>query len=216
MAHTQARWLQVLLSIGQDPTTNAMIIPASVIEMAATGISVATGNNLSSLPPFIAADNSIGHIVGMIPLSIMAVFRLGYFTQITRFPNDGVGLSVFVNEDVGQYTNNIIKYRLIDEIFGRDWTRHKDEAAEAGPAVAALTNTPSPINASLPSSLASVEGKYRNLGYGPDITLCAPSVMSSKSSAVLAHLNSTSPAELAQADRVWDWDHRVYILVSRI
>jgi hypothetical protein len=46
--------------------------------------------------------------------------ELGFFAQITRFPADGVGIAVLTNEDLGEYTNNIMKYRLIDEVFGLD------------------------------------------------------------------------------------------------
>ncbi|KAJ7766554.1 beta-lactamase/transpeptidase-like protein [Mycena maculata] len=218
-----ARWLQMLLSNGQDPTTNATIIPSSVIQMAATGVTVVTGNTPEPelSPPVYGGGQVQWSYRGHDTVEHNGGFP-GFFTQITRFPNDGVGLAVFTNEDpalgLGFYTNNIIKYRLMDEIFGLDpvdWnSRYKDQAEQAALSVAALTSSPAPFDASLPFSLAAVEGNYRNLGYGPDIALCAPSVKSSNCSVLLARLNSTFPAELAQADLVWEWDSRMATYVS--
>ncbi|KAJ7111218.1 hypothetical protein C8R44DRAFT_633279, partial [Mycena epipterygia] len=130
---------------------------------------------------------------------------------ITRFPNEGVGIAVLTNDDAfGIQFGDVIKFRLIDEVFGLDpvdWnSRSKLAVEQAQLSSAALTATPSPPNASLPFPLATVQRAYRNRGYGPDIALCAPSAVSPDCTALLANLNQTFPAELAAADLVWAWN----------
>ncbi|KAJ7655496.1 beta-lactamase/transpeptidase-like protein [Mycena rosella] len=203
--HTQARWLQMLLSDGQHPITNARIIPPSVIQMAASPITVVDGNE------------SNGPTEGMMWLSIMepprkfnSVLRTsGFFAWVTRLPLDGVGVAVLTNDDMGQFTSGIIKYRILDEILGMDpvdWnSRYKEELQQA----AAVTTTPAPSNASLPFPIAAGEGKYRNLGYGSDMALCAPATPSPSCTALLSRLNSTFPAELGSATFVWEWDRPI-------
>ncbi|KAJ6599965.1 hypothetical protein DFH09DRAFT_1129129 [Mycena vulgaris] len=79
----------------------------------------------------------------------------------------------------------IIKFRIIDEIFGLDpvdWnSRYKAEVEQDQLSLAALTN----------------------------ITLCAPTASSPQCTALLAHLNTTFPAQLTTADLVWEWDRLV-------
>ncbi|KAJ7475508.1 beta-lactamase/transpeptidase-like protein [Mycena galericulata] len=214
-----ARWLQTLLLNGQHPVTNVTIIPASVIEMAATGVSIATGYiPYPELSPVVYGGGQIQYAYRGHEIVEHNGASPGFFAHVTRFPNDGVGIAVFTNEDVGVFTNYIIKYRLIDEIFGMDpvdWdSRYKAEAEQAALAVAAITSTPAPANGSLPFSLPAAQGSYRNLGYGPDITLCAPSATSANCTSLFERLNSTFPAELAQADFVWEWDRRTATYVS--
>lgn len=46
-------------------------------------------------------------------------------SQISRFPNDNVGLAIFVNSDLyGTPVHTLLKYHLADRIFGDksiDW-----------------------------------------------------------------------------------------------
>ncbi|KAJ7662523.1 beta-lactamase/transpeptidase-like protein [Mycena polygramma] len=209
------RWLQMLLLKGLHPITNATIIPLPVIDTISTGNSIVFANAPSpELSPAVYGGGLFqgsyrGHIGvehnGEIP---------GYFAQITRFPDDGVGLAVMSNDQLGPITNYIIKYRLVDEIFGLDpvdWdSRYREELAQA----AAVKPTPPPSNASLPLPFSALAGTYRNLGYGPDILLCAPSAASSSCKALVGGLNSTFPAELATADLIWDWDRLPVTYVS--
>ncbi|KAJ7453772.1 beta-lactamase/transpeptidase-like protein [Mycena latifolia] len=232
-----ARWLQMLLLNGQHPTTNATIIPSSVIQTVATGVTVAVGNaQAPELSPVVYGGGQVhlsyrGHDMvehnGAIPGELnytsspekaAQVDELGFFAWITRFPLDGAGVAVIVNEDLGLYTADIIKYRIIDEIFGLDpvdWnSRYKDQAQQAALSTAVLTSTPAPSNATLPLPLTAMEGKYRDPGYGPDIALCAPSARSSNCKALLKRLNSTFPDQLATADLIWDWDRLIASYVA--
>ncbi|KAJ7670403.1 hypothetical protein B0H17DRAFT_948817, partial [Mycena rosella] len=136
--------------------------------------------------------------------------------RVARFPNDGVGIAIFTNDDtVGPLLKEVIKYRIIDEAFGLDpvdWnSRYKAAAQEIE--LAAATSTPAPSNASLPFEFTAVQGKYRNLGYGADIELCAVTAATGMQSpacaAVVAHLKCNFPSETAAADLVWAWNRQL-------
>lgn len=74
-------------------------------------------------------------------------------------------------------------------------------------ATVAPTAAPIPTRAP-PFSVTDAQGVYRNLGYGPDITLCAPSAPTASQAnctVLLSELNSTFPTLLAPADLVWRW-----------
>ncbi|KAJ6462270.1 beta-lactamase/transpeptidase-like protein [Mycena vitilis] len=209
------RWLQMLLLNGRHPITNATVIPASVIDTISTGNSIVLGTAPDpELSPVVYGGGVIqgsyrGHVMvehnGEAP---------GYFAQITRFPEDGVGIAVMSNDQLGELTTYIIKYRLIDEVFGLDpvdWdSRYKAQVAQA----AAAKPTHPPANASIPLPFASLAGMYRNFGYGPDIAVCAPSASSSSCKPLLARLNSTFPTELAAADLIWEWDRLTATYIS--
>ncbi|KAJ7494033.1 beta-lactamase/transpeptidase-like protein, partial [Mycena latifolia] len=203
-----ARWLQMLMLSGQHPTTNATIIPASVIRMVATGVTVSGPNaEAPELSPTVYGGGQIqssyrGHVMvehgGDVP---------GFHSQITRFPADGVGIAVLTNDDFGELMKEVIKFRILDEVFGLepvDWnSRFK---AELQAVYAAAQSTPAPTSAARPSSFAALQGTYRNRGYGRDIALCAPSAAAPHCVPALAALNRTFPAALAGADLVWAWD----------
>ncbi|KAJ7774038.1 beta-lactamase/transpeptidase-like protein [Mycena metata] len=180
-ATDMARWLQMLISNGQHPTKNATIVPAAVFDKLATGVTVWVGNDdfgqfpgATELSPAVysGAQSRIayrGHDMleheGALP---------GYHSRITRFPFDNAGIAILTNDDAfGPLLKEVIKFRLADEILGLepiDWnSRYQAAAQEIG---AAATSTAAPANASLPFSLSTVLGTYRNLGYGADIELC--------------------------------------------
>jgi hypothetical protein len=74
-------------------------------------------------------------------------------------------------------------------------------------ATVAPTDVPIPTRAP-PFSVTDAQGVYRNLGYGPDITLCAPSTSTASQAnctVLLSELNSTFPTLLTPADLVWRW-----------
>ncbi|KAJ7484270.1 beta-lactamase/transpeptidase-like protein [Mycena latifolia] len=235
-----ARWLQLLLLNGQHPDTGATIIPAEVTQKVATGVSIWQGNEYvlsffadhllthefsdagqfpgaPELSPAVyggaqAQTSYRGHVMneheGDLP---------GYHSRITRFPNDGVGIAIFTNDDnAGPLLKEVLKFRIADEAFGLDpvdWkSRYKAAAQELQLAAAALISTPAPPNASPPFKFTAVQGKYRNLGYGADIELCAAAATAHEHSScatLVAHMKRSVPAELAAADLVWAWNRQL-------
>ena len=48
----------------------------------------------------------------------------GYKTQVTRFPNDNLGIIILSNDENGWYLQETVKFRIADEILGLkklDW-----------------------------------------------------------------------------------------------
>ncbi|GLB41349.1 putative beta-lactamase [Lyophyllum shimeji] len=182
-----ATWLKMLLSNGVHPDTNATIIPADVMDKAATGVSVQTGKaDFPELSPLVygggqARGTYRGHDLiehgGDVP---------GYHSQVTRLTNDGLGVMVFSNDNpLGALTMEIVKYRLIDEALGLepiDWnTRYKGVLSQL--LNSSVAPTPRPANATLPAGgLAALQGTYKNAGYGSfELCLVSPSPSASDS-----------------------------------
>ncbi|KAJ6599954.1 beta-lactamase/transpeptidase-like protein [Mycena vulgaris] len=204
-----ARWLQMLILNGQHPETDTTIVPAAVIHEVAKGVMVYDG--FAEEPELSATVYGGGQIQSSYRGHVMVEHGgdfSGFHSQITRFLADGLGIAVLTNDDTfGALFREVIKYRIADQAFGLDpvdWNSRY--LATVRPAAAASPAPPLALRSPL-SVLPLVQGVYRNLGYGPDIALCVPSVSSPSSNCttLLADLNSTFPTLLAPADVVWRW-----------
>ncbi|KAJ6469361.1 beta-lactamase/transpeptidase-like protein [Mycena sanguinolenta] len=197
-----ARWLQMLLLDGQHPVTNVTVIPASVIQTVATGVSVWDGNaDAPELSPLVYGGGQV-----------QSTYRgHGFHSQITRFPNDNFGIAVLTNDDTfGDVLKEVVKFRVIDSVFGLDpvdWSaRYQAVMAEVE---VPPSTTPAPANATQPLPTTALARTYRNLGYGADIELCAvvnAGLGASHACKILVQqLNSTFPDQLVGMDLVWAW-----------
>ncbi|KAF7345808.1 Beta-lactamase class penicillin binding protein [Mycena venus] len=217
-ARDMAIWLQTLLNEGRHPGTNETVIPAEAINKVAAGITVSTpvapfpelspkvygGGQMRGTyrgvgefsfawgrrNPF---DNSLQH-GGVVP---------GFKSQITRIPNENLGVAVLSNDDFfGTQISEAIKFRIIDKALKLepiDWTaRYKSAISKAFSG--RTIPTPRPVNATLPSlSLQSLAGKYQDQAYGP-IELCLVSQeMDSTSSDTCVRLRAEIPIALPGA-----------------
>ncbi|KAJ7249404.1 beta-lactamase/transpeptidase-like protein [Mycena rebaudengoi] len=202
-ANDMARWLKMLLLNGQNPDTNATVIPAEVVQKVATGVTIWEGTASS------AELSAKVYGAGQIQSSYRGH---GYHSQVTRLPFDGLGIAVLTNDDnYGPVFLEAIKYRIIDAALGLepvDWSARYQASVSAD---ARLNATTTPPGAPLPPpTIASLARKYRNPGYGPDIELCAigggdPKSESAHCSALISHVNTTFPASLSGATLVWEW-----------
>ncbi|KAJ6627613.1 beta-lactamase/transpeptidase-like protein [Mycena sp. CBHHK59/15] len=174
-----ARWLQMLLLKGQHLITNATIIPADMIQKVATGITVWEGTaDTPELSPVVYGGRTQvqssyrGHVMIEHGGDVE-----GFPSQITRFPNDGLGVAVLTNDDAfGTLFKEVIKYRIVDEVFGLPVSQFAAGAAR-------------PSNPTPPAQpLAALAWTYRNLGYGADIELCATGKVAA-SYVTLAHFD---------------------------
>ncbi|KAJ7255419.1 beta-lactamase/transpeptidase-like protein [Mycena rebaudengoi] len=207
--YDMARWLKMLLLNGQNPDTNATVIPAEVVQKVATGVTIWEGTASS------AELSAKVYGAGQIQSSYRghAWRRCARLPQpITRLPFDGLGIAVLTNDDnYGPVFLEAIKYRIIDAAVGLepvDWSARYQASVSAD---ARLNATTTPPGAPLPPpTIASLARKYRNPGYGPDIELCAigggdPKSESAHCSALISHVNTTFPASLSGATLVWEW-----------
>ncbi|KAJ6463409.1 beta-lactamase/transpeptidase-like protein [Mycena sanguinolenta] len=195
-------WLKMLISNGLNPDTNATVIPVDVLGTVASGRTVW---------PFTLAfpEVSVGTYGGAQYWSSYRGYDLiehggdvqGFHSMVTRFPYEGAGVAIIINDDLSSL-REIIRYRIMDELFGLepvDWnTRYQEIAVETAAATAAAVNTYRPANATPPTGgFVSLVGNYSNPGYASfELCLIAPppSTASQGCTTLANTLNSSFPA----------------------
>ncbi|KAF7326632.1 Beta-lactamase domain-containing protein [Mycena venus] len=197
-----AKWLQMLISNGVNPATNATVIPADVLETVTTGVTVWPFTE--NYPEFSAStygggqykSNYRGH-----DLIEHGGDVQGFHSAFTRFPFEGAGVAILSNDDLF-YIRDTIRYRVMDELFGLepvDWnTRYQQVAVGTALVRASLVNTSRAANAKPPTGgFSSLVGNYSNLGY-TSVELCQivppPSSASQACGALAQTLHSTFPS----------------------
>ncbi|KAJ7303566.1 beta-lactamase/transpeptidase-like protein [Mycena albidolilacea] len=211
-----AIWLQMLISNGVNPATNATVIPADVLETVTSGITVYPFTedfpelSVSTYGGGQYKSNYRGHDLIEHGGDIQ-----GFHSAFTRFPFEGVGVAILSNDDLF-YIRDIIRYRVMDELFGLepfDWnTRYRQVAVETALARASLVSTPRPANATPPTGgFSSLVGNYSNPGY-TSFELCQlvppPSSASQACSTLAQSLNASFPAliDYTVPTLVFTWD----------
>ncbi|KAJ7270753.1 beta-lactamase/transpeptidase-like protein [Mycena haematopus] len=195
-------WLKMLISDGLNPATNATVIPADVLATVTSGVTV--WPFVDDYPELSAAtyggaqyqSSYRGHDLIEHGGDIQ-----GFHSMVTRFPYDGAGVAILINDDLF-YPREIIRYRIIEALFDLepvDWnTRYQEVAVGTALARASLVSTPRPTNATPPTGgFSSLVGNYSNPGY-TSFELCLivpPPSSASQACTTLANtLNSTFPA----------------------
>ncbi|ESK85501.1 beta-lactamase class penicillin binding protein [Moniliophthora roreri MCA 2997] len=169
-ANDMAIWLQTLLLRGKHPQTGEQVIPAEVLGILASGVTVEIPSPQQSvLSPTVyggaqTANSYQGHYVVEHDGDLW-----GAHTTVSRLPFDNLGVAVLTNdEDVGPSIRAIIKYRIIDEALGLepyDWNSFYKNQLPGG--VAPADNSSLPQNTSDPSiEVTRLAGTYNNPGYG--------------------------------------------------
>ncbi|KAJ7101414.1 beta-lactamase/transpeptidase-like protein [Mycena belliarum] len=204
-----AAWLKMLLSNGVNTETNTTVVPASVLEMVTSGITVFPFVD-DSFPELSVSNygggqyksNYRGH-----DLIEHGGDVTGFHSVFTRFPFDGAAVGVIINDDLS-YIRDIIRYRIMDELFELapvDWnTRRasplspfKQTASGTAEVIASLVSTPRAANATPPTGgFASLVGNYTNPGY-TDVEMClifpAPASASDACTKLAQTLNTSYP-----------------------
>lgn len=172
-ATDMATWLKTLLSRGAHPETNSSVIPADVVQTAATGFSISSGvAAFPELSPVVyAGGQDRGTYRGYERLHHRGSAP-GFRSVLMWLPSENIGVAVLTNdEEFGLLFSYSIVYRLIDEALGLE---PLDWATRLRPSLTRPTRptTPRPSNATFPyGNLSSIAGKYFNPGYGP-LELC--------------------------------------------
>ncbi|KAJ7654078.1 beta-lactamase/transpeptidase-like protein [Mycena polygramma] len=169
-ARDLSAWVAMLLNNGSHPTTNETVVPEDVVEHVAQGVSVARGKaaypELSPRVYGCGQDRSSyrGHEIiehgGSNP---------GFKTQVSRFPNDNLGVVVLSNDESGGHILESVKWRIVDHVLGLepiDWAqRYADERDKAIRKNQDVTPRPSPTV--LPSvPFTAMEGTFTHGAYG--------------------------------------------------
>ncbi|KAJ7758369.1 beta-lactamase/transpeptidase-like protein [Mycena metata] len=193
-----ATWVAMLLNKGRHPTTNETVVPEDVIEHVATGVSVAVGK--PAYPELSPAVYGCGQAIFSYRGRVIVEHggsNPGFKTQVTRFPNDNLGVIVLSNDENGKRIMEAVKWHIVDHIFGLepiDWTqRHADKVAEEIRENQAVTPRPSPpVLPSVPFS--AMEGTFTHGAYGS----IQPCLVQSKGSGLSAACSSVINTPVVQ------------------
>ncbi|KAF5353762.1 hypothetical protein D9757_012942 [Collybiopsis confluens] len=136
-ARDLAVWVAMLLENGRHPFTNKTIVPEKVVQHVAEGVTVVNGASQDpELSPVVYGAGQERYSYRGVEIIEHTGSNPGFKTQVTRLPNDNLGLVVLSNdEDYGTTIHTIVLRRLIDHILGYepiDWnTRMQNAISEA-------------------------------------------------------------------------------------
>ncbi|KAF7343155.1 F-box domain-containing protein [Mycena venus] len=164
-------WVAMLLNNGRHPSTNETVVPEDVVEHVALGVSVQRGKaTYPELSPKVYGCGQDRYSYRGYELIEHGGSNPGFKTQVTRFPNNNLGVIVLSNDENGNSLMETVKWRIIDHVFDLepiDWTkRYADSLAKNIRENQAVTPRPSP--AVLPSApFSTMEGTFSHGAYGP-------------------------------------------------
>ncbi|KAJ7704705.1 beta-lactamase/transpeptidase-like protein [Mycena metata] len=195
-----ATWVAMLVNKGRHPTTNETVVPEDIVEHVATGVSVARGK--AAYPELSPVVYGCGQDISSYRGRVLVEHggsNPGFKTQVTRFPNDNLGVIVLSNDENGNHIMETVKWRIIDHIFGLepiDWAQryvHADKIAEEIRKNQAVTPRSSPPI--LPSAAFSdMEGTFTHGAYGS----IQPCFVQSKASGLSAACSSVINTPVVQ------------------
>ncbi|KAF8318973.1 hypothetical protein DL93DRAFT_2075226 [Clavulina sp. PMI_390] len=125
-AKDAAVWLQSLLLNGRNPKTGEAVIPAQAIIRSKSGVVAAIPNPRSpelSVTVYGGAQAQFayqGHNI----IEHNGGWR-GWWSMISRAPDDGLGIAVLTNWDDGAFVSEIVKWHLYEKAWGIphiDWS----------------------------------------------------------------------------------------------
>ncbi|KAJ3758951.1 beta-lactamase/transpeptidase-like protein [Lentinula raphanica] len=133
-ARDLSMWMAMLLGNGKHPLTNATVIPEKLVKHAAEGFSVIDGApSYPELGILVYGAGQERYTYRGHDLIEHGGSNPGFKTQVTRFPDDNLGIIVLSNdEEFGPEIYEIVIRRIADHVFGLnpiDWkTRYQDSA----------------------------------------------------------------------------------------
>ncbi|KAJ3859249.1 beta-lactamase/transpeptidase-like protein [Lentinula novae-zelandiae] len=185
-------WVAMLLGNGKHPFTNVTVVPEKLIQHIAEGVAVIDGT--PSYPELSASMYGAGqerYTYRGHDLIEHGGSNPGFKTQVTRFPNDNLGIVVLSNdEDFGTEIHQIVIRRIADEILGLDpldWKIRLQAQRQKFNAEMVKMALPRPEAPRLPTApIASMEGaSFMHPTYGllqpcyiePEDTLAIPTLI---------------------------------------
>ncbi|KAK7442199.1 hypothetical protein VKT23_016171 [Stygiomarasmius scandens] len=164
-ARDLTKWLEMLLEEGRHPETNETVVPAEVVKYAAEGVSVWEGTaKYPELSPVVYGAGQKRFTYQGREVVEHGGHNPGFTTQVTRFPNDNLGLVILSNdEELGTEIHEIVRFKLAEHILGLetiDWRSRKQQARLERVASDRAKALPRPRNPTPPSvSLELLEGR---------------------------------------------------------
>ncbi|KAJ3713629.1 beta-lactamase/transpeptidase-like protein [Lentinula raphanica] len=136
-ARDLSMWMAMLLGNGKHPLTNATVIPEKLVKHAAEGFSVIDGApSYPELGILVYGAGQERYTYRGHDLIEHGGSNPGFKTQVTRFPDDNLGIIVLSNdEEFGPEIYEIVIRRIADHVFGLnpiDWkTRLQAQKAKS-------------------------------------------------------------------------------------
>ncbi|KAF9441628.1 beta-lactamase/transpeptidase-like protein [Macrolepiota fuliginosa MF-IS2] len=175
-ARDLATWVSMLLNDGRHPYTNKTIVPTSVVEHAATGVTVSNGKApYPELSPKVYGAGQWRYSYRGHELIEHGGTAPGFITQVARFPHDNLGLIILSNDANGLWLTEAVKWRLVDDILFEfqemsttNPLRPRYEEIWGSHLSASQTHTPRPDSPTPPSAPLEVlaSGTYNHPAYG--------------------------------------------------
>ncbi|KIY64539.1 beta-lactamase/transpeptidase-like protein [Cylindrobasidium torrendii FP15055 ss-10] len=161
-----ATWIQTLLLDGASPTTGEQVIPADILEFAATGRSVVYETPVRTL---YGAGQQVYDYQGYKVIEHGGGVP-GFTSQIMRVPELGVGLAILTNDFVnGIKIISKVQSKLMADFIGSDSGLDNSTTSNSG---GSSTSNPAPTDPTAPSGdVASYAGTYTDPAYG-SLDLC--------------------------------------------
>ncbi|KAI0944294.1 hypothetical protein AcW1_002041 [Taiwanofungus camphoratus] len=193
-AEDMTKWLTVLINDGVDPITNETILPRSVFEETTSAHFVIKGTADTNTPEISLSGYGMGWMrwsyqghelithSGAIP---------GFSTKVAFLPTDKLGIVLLANADEKAAANEVIMYRIIEDVLRLRRVDRIISTDAQGRAVSGDGDSPGlPVTSDeskegLALELEEYAGTYTNPGYGA-FTLCAPTSDSHYCASVLA------------------------------
>ncbi|THU80573.1 beta-lactamase/transpeptidase-like protein [Dendrothele bispora CBS 962.96] len=164
-ARDLTKWMGMLLLEGRHPVTNETVVPTEVVRYAAEGVSVSEPTaKFPELSPVVYGAGQDRFTYQGHEVVEHGGHNPGFTTQVSRFPNDNLGLIILSNdEEFGTEIHEIVRFKLAEHILGLkeiDWKSRKQEARAKRVSSDREAALPRPSNSTLPSiSLELLEGR---------------------------------------------------------
>ncbi|THU89228.1 hypothetical protein K435DRAFT_781707 [Dendrothele bispora CBS 962.96] len=164
-ARDLTKWMGMLLLEGRHPVTNESVIPTEVVKYAAEGVSVDEPTaKFPELSPVVYGAGQWRFTYQGHEIVEHGGHNPGFTTQVSRFPNDNLGLIILSNDpEFGTEIYKIVRFKLAEHILGLkeiDWKSRKQEARAKRVSSNREAALPRPSNSTPPSiSLELLEGQ---------------------------------------------------------
>ncbi|KAJ7877883.1 beta-lactamase/transpeptidase-like protein [Mycena leptocephala] len=156
--------------LGRHPMTNETVVPEDVVEHVALGVSVSLGKaEYPELSPEVYGCGQDRYSYRGHEIIEHGGSNPGFKTQVSRFPNDNLGVVVLSNDENGNSIMETVKWRIVDHVFDLepiDWAqRYADALAKNIRQNQDVTPRPAPpVLPSIP--FGAMEGTFSHGAYG--------------------------------------------------
>ncbi|KAF9005373.1 beta-lactamase/transpeptidase-like protein [Hymenopellis radicata] len=216
-ARDLATWVSMLLNQGRHPTSNESVIPAHVVDHVAQGLTVSAGKaSYPELSPKVYGCGQWRYTYQGHEIVEHGGHNPGFLTQISRFPNDNLGLVLLSNDEDAYGLYDAVKWRIVEDVLQLphiDWDsrfrkENADSVTEAKRKAVSRPQTPQPPS----SPFTDMQGTFSHPTYGsfspcyvahPSTRRCQSLLAHPVSQRLLSDINDNVPTLLVPFKRTF-------------